>query len=83
METHLWVYLGNRFQKDLREEGRLTLNVGNTTLQAEEVPRLDTKQKELSTSLPSVSWLQTQPASPAAPSHSLALPTTAGYTLTL
>lgn len=46
METHLWVCRGSRFQKDLTEEGRLTLNVGNTTLQAEEVPRLDTKQKE-------------------------------------
>lgn len=45
METHLWVYLGSRFQKDLTEEGRLTLNVGSTTLLAE-VPRLNTREKE-------------------------------------
>lgn len=58
METHLWVYLGSHFQKDLTEEGRLTLNVGSTILRAEEVPRLNTREKELSTSLLSVSWIQ-------------------------
>lgn len=71
------------FPERFKRRGKAYLECRDTTLQAEEVPRLDTKEKELSTSLPSVSWLQTQPASPAAPSHSLALPTTAGYTLTL
>lgn len=29
METHLWVYLEGCFQKDLTEEGRPTLKMGN------------------------------------------------------
>lgn len=40
-------------------------------------------ERELSTSVPSASWLQTQPASPAAPCRSLALPTVPLHTHTV
>lgn len=83
METHLWVYLGSRFQKDLTEEGRLTLNAGSTILRAEEVPRVNTREKELSPSLLLCALATESVRVISCPAPQPSLPTTAGYALTL
>lgn len=83
METHLWVYLGSHFQKDLTEEGRLTLNIGSTILRAEEVPRVNTREKELSPSLLLCTLATEAVGVTSCPVLQPFLPTTAGYILTL